>query len=174
MTETQTPEEVAALLRSSYGGALSGIIAIDGKDGAGKSYLAETLRNLIGGAVVSLDSFLRQKYQGGYVPYLNLAAIGAAIEGCAKPKIIEGCCVLEVLESVACKQDVLIYVKKVVFYPQYGHYWIHQDILDLTEPIDEAIRGKDSLTKEFILYHDKYKPLRHAQIAFLNKGKKPQ
>jgi hypothetical protein len=111
MTETQTPEEIADLLRGSYKNALSGIIAIDGRDGAGKSCLAKKLQKLIGGGIVSLDHFLKQN-QGGYIEYLDQTAIRAAIDGCTAPKILEGVCVLEVLNSVAYEPDVLIYVKR--------------------------------------------------------------
>src|SRR4029077_13096818 len=146
--------------------ALSGIIAIDGRDGAGKSCLAKRLCNLIGGDVVSLDCFLQQKNQGAYVRYLDLAAIKAAIERCATPKIIEGDCVLEVLNSIVYKWDVLIYVKEIYF----GYYWKDEDILDSTEPIEKligALASRGGLKEEVIRYHDKYRPSRQAKIIFL-------
>jgi chloramphenicol 3-O-phosphotransferase len=86
MIETRTPEEVATRLHDSHKEVLSGIVAIDGRDGAGKSCLAKNLQKLIGGAIVSFDDFLEQN-QGGYVEYLNITAIRAALDQVTTPKI---------------------------------------------------------------------------------------
>jgi hypothetical protein len=170
--ETCTPEEVASEIRDSNKNALSGIIAIDGKDGAGKDCLAQNLRKLVGGGIVSLDCFIQQKNQGVYVPYLDLAAIRAAIEACATPKIIAGCCMLEVLNSTGHRQDILIYAKRVTIYPDRSHYyWLDDDMLNLEEPVEKVIISKNytPLAKEIIRYHYKFKPLRTAAISFLHR-----
>jgi hypothetical protein len=135
MFEARTPTEVADTLTRWRKDALSGIIAIDGKDGAGKDCLALNLRNLVGGEIVSVDCFIQQKNRGGYVPYLEPARIREAIEACATPKIIAGCCMLEVLNSTGHKQDVLIYAKKVMFYPDGVNYnWLDDEVLHHQKP----------------------------------------
>ena len=168
MFEARTPKQVADWLASFHKDAR--IIAIDGKDGAGKDCLAQNLRELVGGGIVSLDDFIKQKNQGGYVPYLDLVAIRAAIEACATPKIIAGCCILEVLKSVACKQDVLIYAKRVMLYPGGpDYYWLDDDLLHHREAVSE----ENTVIKEIIQYHDTFDPLKIATIAFLHTYQKP-
>jgi hypothetical protein len=170
MFEARTPKEVADRLTRCHNDALSGIIAIDGRDGAGKDWLAQNLRNLVGGGIVSLDCFIQEKNQGGYVPYLDLAAIRATIEACATPKIIAGCCMLEVLNSTGHKQDALIYAKRVMFYPDGFHYWWLDDELLHHQ---KAVSENDTLTKEIIQYHDTFNPIDISTIAFLHNYKKP-
>lgn len=169
MIETHTAEEIVALLSSStHKGALSGMIAIDGRNGAGKSCLAKKLHSLIGGGIVSLDKFVQPNERGGFIGYLDQAAIAAAIEQCATPKIIDGVCVLEVLAPMGHKPDVLIYVKEIYF----DFLWKDEDMLerDPEEPLEELIRRKSPslLTEQVIRYHDKYRPSRQAQIVFLH------
>lgn len=165
MVETSNLKEIVDLLRNSHKDALSRIITIDSRDGAGKSWLAKNLSNLIGAGVVSLDPFLREN-QGAYVRNLDLTAIRTALEACATPKIIEGVCVLEVLDSLDCRPDVLIYVKKIRF----GYVWLEDDMLerDPAEPIEQLIRRKSltPFTEEVIRYHDKYLPSKKADIIF--------
>jgi hypothetical protein len=164
--ETHTPEEVAAGLRDSHKDALSGIIAIDGKNGAGKSCLAKKLQGLIGGGIVSLDQFVEPNQHGGFVGFLDQTAITTAIERCATPKIIEGVCVLEVLDAIGHNPDILIYVKEIYF----GYLWKDEDMLDRDpeEPLEELIPRKalTLLTEQVIRYHNKYRPSGQAQIIF--------
>ena len=166
MIETRTPEEVAAGLRDSHKDALSGIIAIDGRNGDGKSCLAKKLQSLIGGGIVSLDQFVEPNQHGGFTGFLDEKAITAAIERCATPKIIEGVCALEVLDTIGHKSDILIYVKEIYF----GYLWKDEGMLDRDpeEPLEELIRRKalTLLTEQVIRYHDKYRPSRRAQIIF--------
>lgn len=166
MFEARTPEEIADTLRRFHKDALSGIIAIDGMDGAGKDCLALNLQKLLGGGIVSLDRFIKQKNQGGYMPYLDLPAIREAIEICATPKIIAGCCALAVLNSIGQKQDVLIYAKKVIvrIYPDGSRCddWLDEELIHHKK----AVAEHDTVTKEFIRYHDVFNPLRIAAIAF--------
>lgn len=170
MFEARTPQEVADRLERHHKDALTGIIAIDGKDGAGKDCLALNLRELVGGEIVSLDRYIQQKNQGGYVPYLDLDAIGTAIEVCATPKIIAGCCMLEVLSSTGHRQDALIYAKNVMFYPDGLNYsWLHDEVLHHKKGVSE----NDTFTKEIVRYHDAFKPLQISTIAFLHNYKKP-
>jgi hypothetical protein len=164
--EARKPEEVADRLTRFHKRGLAGIIAIDGKDGAGKDCLAQNLQKRLGGGVVSLDCFIRQKNQGGYVPYLDIDTIRKAIEACTRPKIIAGCCMLQVLNSTGHKQDVLIYAKRVMFNPIAGYDWLDADLLQGRKA------APDEVTKEIVRYHDKFKPLRIAEIAFLHTYKK--
>ncbi|MBI4588728.1 MAG: hypothetical protein HY725_07800 [Candidatus Rokubacteria bacterium] len=189
MDETRSPDEIPELLRASYAHALSGTIAIDGTDGAGKTTLAVALQAAVGGTVVSLDGFVPEN-RGGYVPYLRTAELKAALETSSQPCIVEGICVLAALARVSHKPDVLIYVKRLA---SYG-YWHDEVTCDPTEPVDELVSrlaeevallarfdaersgeplpegekpGLTPLREEVIRYHALYRPSRRADIIFL-------
>lgn len=190
MHETRSRDEMVELLRRFYGHALSGLIAIDGKDGVGKTPLAVGLQEVLGGLVVSLDDFVQENC-GGYVPYLRVAELRTALQTGSRPCIVEGVCVLAALEHVSYAPDVLIYVKRLGSY----RYWHDEDTCDPTEPVEELIARlanevaevarfdaeqsdetiledeKPSLTplrEEIIRYHARYRPSRRADITFVS------
>ena len=78
---------------------------------------------------------------------------------------------LEIIGRVGCKQNILIYVKKVTRYPTGDFYWVDGDMLDRdpTEPLEDLVRRKacTGTTEDIIRYHDKYRPSRQAEIVFL-------
>ena len=189
MNETRSPDNLAELLRKSYAHALSGTIAIDGRDGVGKTPLAVALQAAVGGTVISLDDFVLEE-RGGYVSNLKRADLKSALERSSPPRIVEGVCVLAALESVSHRHDVLIYVKRL---RSFG-YWYDEGICDPTDPIDELIARlakevadvdrfdaeqsgealpqdeKPALTpllEEIIRYHARYRPSRRAEIVFM-------
>ena len=189
MHETRSPDELAELLRKSYAHTLSGTIAIDGRDGVGKTTLAVALQAAVGGTVISLDDFVLENC-GGYVPHLKIAELKAALERSRRPCIVDGVCILAALERVSHRHDVLIYVKRL---QSYG-YWHDEARCDPTEPVDELIghlaeevaavarfdaeqsgetvpeEEKPALTplhEEIIRYHARYRPSRRAEIIFM-------
>ena len=180
------------MLRTSYTNGLSGIIAIDGTDGVGKTTLAVALQETFGGTLVSLDNFVLEN-QGGYVPYLKTAELKNVLGATNRPIIVEGVCVLSALERIYHERNVLIYVKRLVGYG----YWHDEDVCDPTEPIEELIARRAEevgsfarldaqlsgeslsedekprltpLREENIRYHERYRPSRHADIIFLKRG----
>lgn len=88
------------------------IVGIDGEVGVGKSTtIAPLLRKLLGGIVLSLDSYL-EKDNGGYIGHLRYDALRQYLLGLVQksdPVIIEGIMLLDVLEKVGVNQDYLIY-----------------------------------------------------------------
>lgn len=190
MHETRSRDGTVEVLRRFYGDALSGLIAIDGTDGVGKTPLALGLQEVLGGTVISLDDFVLER-AGGYVPFLRVAELRSAIHSCRRPCIVEGVCALAALGRVSQGPDVLIYVKRLGS----DDYWHQKDTCDPNEPVDELIdrlatevamlarfdpeepgdaiskEGKPSLTplrEEVIRYHARYRPSRRADITFVS------
>jgi hypothetical protein len=149
--EARTPEDVAQRLRSL--GALGGTVAIDGKDGVGKSWLASWLASArggaLGGTVIALDDFVEPN-RGGYVPYLRRTKLKRALEEAAAPRIVEGICVLDALEQVCHRPDALIYVKLYVKLVDDIWYWPDEckRICDPSEPIDDLIAEEKARNAE--------------------------
>ena len=189
MHESRSSDELSELLRKSYAHTLSGTIAIDGRDGVGKTTLAVALQAALGGIVISLDDFVLENC-GGYVPHLKIAGLKATLERSSRPCIVDGVCTLAALDRVSHRHDVLIYVKRL---GSCG-YWQDEDTCDPTEPVDELIgrlaeeaaavarfeaeqsgeavpeEEKPALTplrEEIIRYHARYRPSRRAEIIFM-------
>src|SRR5215813_6192420 len=132
MQKVSTVDELAKLLRYQFPSSLTGTIAIDGSDGVGKTTLAVALRRLVGGTVISVDDYVA-KHQGTYLSSLKVLALQAVLEGACSPRIVEGVCLLNVLEKAGHAPDVLIYVRRVTA----DGFWHDQDTCDPDEPVDE-------------------------------------
>jgi hypothetical protein len=170
--EANTATELADLLRN----AGVSLVAVDGSHGSGKSHLANELGALLGMDVLHLDDFVA-KNQGDYVRNINFASVSAALS-VTPALIVEGICVLQILEIVGVTEDAFVYVKRMA----HGN-WLDEDDLDAELPIDEhlaALRaeiqpiarklgesGELGLAEEVIRYHAKYRPHNRASIIFL-------
>jgi hypothetical protein len=86
------------------------IIGIDGELGAGKTTLAERLSAALLCPCVHLDSFLIPG-QASYLPSIQYGRLAAALAGVTGTVIIEGVCLLAVLEQLALAADYLVFVE---------------------------------------------------------------
>jgi len=164
MKETSDVSEIVAILKTT---AL-GLIGIDGKDGSGKSTLAKDLSEQLGYAHINLDDYL-EKNRGQFVEYVKYDQVKEAIGKAKEPVIIEGVCLLAVMEHLSDSPDISIYVKRVADYGM----WYDKEDCDINEDIDEFIRRKNSggctippLIEEIIRYHNKYKPHKRADLIY--------
>jgi hypothetical protein len=83
------------------------IIGVDGYLGVGKTTVATRLSKQTGYSCVHLDDYL-VPHKGGFVENLYLPALKTVIG--ERPIIIEGLCLLEVLERLQINADFLVYV----------------------------------------------------------------
>ncbi len=186
MHEVNTVSALAELLHCQFPASLTGTIAMDGNDGVGKTTLANALRRLIGGTVISVDDYVAEN-QGAYVPSLRALELRAALERACAPRIVEGVCLVNVLEKAGHDPDILIYIRQVTT----DGFWHDQDTCDPDELVDELIArlsarmaafarldaersgrplpnpGTAALTplrEEIIRYHADVRPSRRAHI----------
>jgi hypothetical protein len=139
-----TADELAAILQNTFALALQGVIAIDGKDGVGKSPLAAGLRERIGGTVISVDDHIDEA-QGVYVPALRVSDLRGSLAGAAAPQIVEGVCLLNVLQAIDCKSAVHVYVRRL----SAGRYWRDEVICDPSEPVADTIAREVASLRQF-------------------------
>ena len=167
MREVQNKDELACLLQTSFPRGLSGVIGIDGKDGVGKTCLANSIQKQIGGTVISLDPFVAKNYST-FIPHLNKADLKTALDVKGRPLIVEGICLLAALAAVSTKPDLLIYVKLVLKW-----YWLDEDVCDSEEEVNALIQRLSPVTpltprkQEIIRYHCEYRPSSRADITYL-------
>ena len=108
-------------------------IGVDGTNGAGKSTMAGTLARTLGVNHVNLDDYLVKK-RGGFLDHLKYRDIKQKTSelGCF---VIDGVCLLNVLEKIETPVDCLVYVKRM----RHG-LWADEDACEVTENVKDYIR----------------------------------
>lgn len=138
------------------------VIGIDGYPGTGKSNLAYTIASITRMNVINFDDFVKPK-QDSYVSSLHVEIMRARIDVIkSQGLILEGLCMLEVIELMEIKISTLIYCKEISegtriwhdgqrYDPEYAELVSHQEI------------GLDAEVKK---YHEKYRPWEKAKYIF--------
>jgi len=163
------------------------VIGIDGKDGVGKSTLAITLADELDLELIEIDKYLI-KNQGGYVDYIKYPILDEILRNAQKLQksvIIEGICLIEVLERLMVKPDILIYVKRMMPNGWYDSYYCEPNknpealLKNIKESNEKAHKlfgspppQQDDLRFSIIEYHQEYKPTEKADYFFEHIWKK--
>jgi len=183
MIEIDDADTLVARIRETIAAADSTCIAIDGIDGAGKTFLARQLNSALGGSALSLDSFLKPN-KGTFLPSLRLSDIRREVMLGSTPLIVEGICVLDVLERIDLKPTLHIYVKRM----RMGR-WEDEDECDPTIHVEallyrmreearlisrhlrenaptDTTPALSGVREEIVRYHAKFLPARRADFIF--------
>ena len=170
-----SPSAVARRLRRRTGASL---VAIDGAPGSGKSTLARALARRLGIRAIHVDKFLRKR-RGAYLTALRWEPLRQAIAASRTTRLIDGVCVLEVLDRIGQRTHELLYVQRMT-----RGIWADAEELIPTSSLDEHLQSLrneraelvkfmghtpdsgPSLTEEVIRYHAKYKPHEKATIVY--------
>lgn len=165
----------------------AGLIGIDGIDGSGKTTLSKKLSDELGYTHINLDDYVDRNC-GTFVEHIRYDELLSSIHSTQSPVILEGVCLLAVLEKLQRKADLLIYVRRIT---DYGS-WRDEDKCDIVGDVDELIlkeketlrtfceamarfEGKNfdanacdipPLVEELIRYHHRYAPHRRADIIY--------
>lgn len=152
------------------------IISIDGKDGIGKSTLAKMISVQLGFCHIELDKFLVEK-KNHYVDSIRYDELLKALSPSTKNGtivIIDGICVLSVIDRLGLQPNHKIYVKKTT--PE--GFWYDQHDFDLNsspetifetrevqarqsaKAFGESYEGSpdETLFHEIVRYHFKHQP----------------
>lgn len=121
-----------------------GVIAVDGYHGSGKTTLALALSDRIGLPVVHLDDFL-ERDRGHFVAALRYGELEPVVRD--RRVIVEGVCVLTVLERMGVLPDAMIYV-------------------DDSPPPPTSPRGRGPLAAEVAAYHTRVRPREMATLIY--------
>ena len=127
------------------------IISIDGKEGSGKSTLSKTISDKLGFVYIELDSdrYL-EKNKGQYVKFISYDTLKEDITKLLENRkniVIEGICILKILNIIGIKPSIKIYIKRM---SKDGHFWYDEKLFDYSKSPDEIIEQEDENLQEFI------------------------
>lgn len=134
------------------------VIGIDGATGAGKTCLAKSFREDLGVPLLCMDDYVAKK-RGAYVGCLRGKELRCAVDEALEKTgmvIVEGVCLLEILERIEVTVCVHVYVKRI----SAVGLWCDFDICD-----QELSRDKPNVENEVACYHRRFLP--HEQADFV-------
>ncbi len=120
------------------------IISMDGKDGAGKTDLSKYLAAELNLCHLELDDKYLIRDKGAYVKYIKYEILAVDIERMIPKQsiIIDGICMLAILEKLGLKSDLKIYVKKVIKIIN-GSIWIDGNDYNYSQGVDKVLEEKN-------------------------------
>jgi len=153
-------------LAAKIAGFKRGLVVLEGCTGAGKTYLAETLGELISGSsAVHADQFIAHR-DVGYSVGMNLQTLRQAIcqELRKSPIVIfEGVLARDLLEKIGHQGKLFVYVQlnSTVGVPA------DLDTLDQEGDRPEPFGDEGTLAAEVAEYHRRRRPRANADIVFI-------
>lgn len=160
-----------------------GIVTVDGWSGSGKTTLAKSLAGHLGLQRYELDDYLL-KHRGGFLEHLDYPRLSSALTDVRRvsdPILVDGICVLKVLQRLGLRSDVKVYVRRI----SASGIWYDVLKLDPSRTADEVIEedrqaaerwaemhgesfgeGGVPLAWEVIRYHYTYLPHETADLYF--------
>jgi hypothetical protein len=143
------------------------IIAIDGRDGSGKSYLATELHKQLGGTLLKEDDYREADLIGHFVPKFVDLIRDLRGKKPVRPIIYESCFVQAILPQIGVKADLVIYIKNI----SAMGLWSDEDelayLVDETEAVKQAkSMGANPFRIQMIEYHYRFKPHEKADVIY--------
>ena len=159
------------------------IVSIDGWSGSGKTTLAADLAERLGLRRYELDEYLHEQH-GGFLEHLDYPRLSTAlpnVRAATAPVLVDGICVLEVLERLGLRSDLKVYVRRI----SASGIWHDGLKLDPSRTAEEVIAedrqsaerwaemhgkkfadGSEPLAWEVIRYHYRHLPHEGADVYF--------
>lgn len=151
------------------------LVAIHGAPLAGKSTLAEFIAEELCAVLIRVDDFILKNPKGCYTDFIDKARLREVlgISLANNPYVvIEGMCLLDILEKIKFKPSFIVYAKN-----QYDNDWINYDLSEdqLNQKLEEVnsimkfVPNSDGecLDKDNSIYHYKYKPVRCSDLIYV-------
>lgn len=182
-------KELESRIRDAIENRGARLLAIDGVDGCGKTTLSDSLAPKLDCVVLHLDDYVEMN-KGGFLDHFDYEKLKAEIQKATNQNgsvIIEGVCVLEVLNQVGVKPDLHIYTKEL----KLGFLWHDEDGIYgdadsfeekiaveeernrkwseiMKEPATEDEIAVSGLRRDIISYHWSFRPDEKADLVFGN------
>ena len=167
------------------------LISIDGRSGSGKTMLSTEITQQLNIEHINLDDddYLKKK-QDEFVDAIKYGSLLSKIEVARKenkPILIEGICIIKILERIKVIPTFKIYVKKTIV----GGFWLDGTDYDYTIPLENTLQRleeelkkiteitskidkedisenctKEGITIETLRYHYEYHPDLEADLIY--------
>ncbi len=140
-----------------------------------KTSLAQAIAGILRYQLFSLDDYLH-KQQGAFIPNIYYDKLASDLAQ-AQSFVVEGVCLLEVLERTVTNIDKLVYLKRFHFGVWADERELHpaedvesflrkeREFVSLLEGSDEPIQNL-GLAEEIIRYHVSYRPQVNADFVY--------
>ena len=191
--EVDNFDQLVALLSSHPLEAGCLVVSVDGGSGAGKTTLGDRLGEALGAKVIHIDDYV-DKGKGAYRQAVRYAALGRDIErlsGDVQVLIVEGNCLLQILEKVCISPKTRVYVKRLRLDGSWGEkstcdHTLGRELMMLSQvndtvrdqPEGGALAGGESfgaiLDRELIDYHCVYEPSDTATYVYEWREQRPR
>jgi len=161
-----TENELISSLKNSSLDSKS-IVSIDGVDDVGKTTLSTKMVKELYLSHIELDDFV-QENQGGFINYIDYDRLLDKIIS-NKPVVVEGICVLQILNTIQLKPDVSVYIKVI---DRYGFCHGQIKYFPPDKSADEIINERKSkgfsvgYEEDIIRYHYSFIPHENSDYIF--------
>lgn len=147
----------------------SGLVVLDGANGAGKTCLGNLICKLISCEVIHADCYIEHN-QDRYIASLQAEPLNAAIHEAFKSSpivLLEGICARDFLDQVRFTPKLIVYVQRnssVTDLPCDLEYLDEED-----DPVDpyQPSDPNDPVEIEIASYHRRRKPKKNADILYI-------
>ena len=169
MGEFQNVADLVDEIQKRTAGLECPLVGLDGAYGSGKSTLAKAVAEKLDGIVLEVDRYTERngKPYREQLRYEDLRRDLKTTRSDGKPVIVDGVCLLDVMDAVGAKVDALVYVKKV---DRGSGIWQDQDTcdpewIDLEHPLLKHPGA--ALAREVAAYHQSRDPLSQTELVFI-------
>lgn len=150
------------------------VIAIDGRDGSGKTYLSKQLHEKLGGSLLSEKSFRSASLDERF-EYNKNKILQELASGLKKPPVIfESCFMHQILKDLGLKPGVIIYIKTL---SESTNQWTDEDELALEPNKKLAVEKEQNFGKsigippsnfriQMIEYHYDFEPHTKSDVIY--------
>ncbi len=155
--EANSVSELVSCLARSRGG----LIAIDGYHGVGKSTVAREVATRLDLPCVHLDDFLLRN-RGSFLKCLKYEELSSSLH--SRPLVVEGVCLLAVLDRIGVIPNVVVYVRAVDSAGQQS-----KNARIATRDAARSSPGQEGgLAEEVAEYHRQFRPIEKADIIYIS------
>jgi adenylate kinase family enzyme len=116
------------------------LISVDGFSGSGKSFLSKKIVEINNYTYIDIDGDYLKTNDGRFINFIKYEKLKADIfelVSNGKKVVIDGICILKVLDRIGFKPDIKVYVKRI-----HSQQWRDGKYLDYTTNIEDALSAR--------------------------------
>ena len=123
------------------------LISVDGLSGSGKSFLSNKIVEINNYTYIDIDGDYLIPNDGLFIDFIKYEKLKADIfelVSNGERVVIDGICILKVLDRIGFKPDIRVYVKRI-----HSQQWRDGKYLDYSTNIEDALSAKRDEPQEF-------------------------